>query len=154
MTEWLQEYVFYPRVKGNCLKSSLLLFRDVIYSAGSFVIIFRCLFIFLVREFFQYSLAVLIVWNKRKRKDLKLITRDISNVGQLHTFHRIKSIGKILRKDKYWHNQLKKLFPQSKIYWRILRKDKYWHNQLRNITLRLNTNNAIYCDSLTWVFSS
>ena len=49
----------------------------------------------------------------RTTKSVKLINLDISNVlwGNSTLFHRAKSIEKkILRKDKYLHNQLRKAF--------------------------------------------
>ena len=41
-------------------------------------------------------------------------------------------LKKILRKDKHWHNQLRKTFSNwQELLKKMLRKDKYWHNQLR-----------------------
>ena len=43
--------------------------------------------------------------------------------GNPTLFHRARSIEKILKKDKYWHNS-EKLFPPGKIYWK--NTEKIW----------------------------
>ena len=41
--------------------------------------------------------------------------------GNPRLFHRTKSIEKVLRKDKYWHSQLRKAYSTKKN-----RLKKYW----------------------------
>ena len=49
-----------------------------------------------------------------------------------HYSNGAKYVEKILRKEKYWHNQLRKAFSTGQnLLEKILRKDKYRQSQLR-----------------------
>ena len=62
-------------------------------------------------------------------------------------------VKKIVRKDKYWHNQLIKGFCTGQnLLKKILRKDKYWRNWKKNFLIDPLNTNVIYRDSLTLSF--
>ena len=59
------------------------------------------------------------------------VSHDISNVGNAKHFHGQTLLKKILRKDKYWHNQLRKAFLTGEnLLKKILGKDKYSRRSL------------------------